>query len=152
MRFGVLLRGSLIGIYEPPNVQAEVEILGGELAGLDGETEPGGVDLEEAEGLFFVVRVGALGDLGHVDQGVVDGIVPLGQREGADVARIGRLGVLFGGDGFAAKMGLIERTALGEDTPRAGRFVEDGKAGLAPKAPLRRLGGSREFRCSGLGA
>ena len=35
-----LARGSLIGIYEPPNIQTQVEILGGELAGLDGETEP----------------------------------------------------------------------------------------------------------------
>ena len=44
MRFGVVS----VGINEPPHIQAEVEILGGKTAGLDGETEPVGVDLEEA--------------------------------------------------------------------------------------------------------
>ena len=67
-----------VGINEPPDVQAEVEILGREAAGLDGEAEPVGVDLEEAERLLGVVGVGRFGDFGYVDQGAVGRVVLLG--------------------------------------------------------------------------
>ena len=74
MRF----RACLIGIYEPPNIQTQVEILGREPLCLDGETEPVGVDLEEAERLVGVVRVGGLGDFGPVDQSAVGRVVGFG--------------------------------------------------------------------------
>ncbi|MCY4390033.1 MAG: hypothetical protein OXC18_23290 [Desulfurellaceae bacterium] len=42
----------------PSDVQAEVEVGGGEPVGLEDEGGPVGIDLEEAEGHLWAVRVG----------------------------------------------------------------------------------------------
>ena len=92
-------------VCKSPDVEAEVEILGGEAAGLDGEAEPGGVDLEETERLLGVLRVGRFGDFGYVNQGAVGRIILLGQREGALLAREGGVGVVFGGELASGALG-----------------------------------------------
>ena len=70
--------------------------------------------LRRRKGSSALSGLGRLGDFGCVDQGAADGVVLLGEREGADIAGIGRLGVVFGGEltGVALRDGAVAGVEL----------------------------------------